>query len=311
MSEESSLILSMPAMSIDVAMSRRQAIVDFTKEVMVKGRDYGGVGGSKPTLLKPGAEKLSSLFALWPDFEPIESVEDWTGNNHNEEPFFSYRYKCTMRRIEDNRPVGAGIGSCNSWEKKYRFVRGNKRNNPQDIVNTIDKMAQKRALVAAVLIAVNASEFFTQDLEDYSDAIDGQWEPTNGKPGTTAKPLPTNPTPVAKEVEKALDTDDKPTNGNGKIMGAVAFREWVADKAGFNNQHHVMSTAKNLGYKLPTPSDPEERKQYFEDMMLYRWLRDSAQLDGDESLAVMDSPADKAIALEKMTDEADPAEVAE
>jgi hypothetical protein len=29
-------------------------------------------------------------------------------------------------------------------------------------------MGQKRALIAAVLIAVNASEFFTQDLEDFS-----------------------------------------------------------------------------------------------------------------------------------------------
>lgn len=35
-----------------------------------------------------------------------------------------------------------------------------------DQVNTIQKMAQKRALIAAVLIGVNASEFFTQDLED-------------------------------------------------------------------------------------------------------------------------------------------------
>src|SRR5205085_7043391 len=35
-----------------------------------------------------------------------------------------------------------------------------------DQVNTIQKMAQKRALVGAVLLAVNASEFFTQDIED-------------------------------------------------------------------------------------------------------------------------------------------------
>jgi hypothetical protein len=35
-----------------------------------------------------------------------------------------------------------------------------------DLVNTIQKMAQKRALIAATLIGVNASEFFTQDLED-------------------------------------------------------------------------------------------------------------------------------------------------
>jgi hypothetical protein len=35
-------------------------------------------------------------------------------------------------------------------------------------VNTIQKMAQKRALIAATLLAVNASEFFTQDLEEFA-----------------------------------------------------------------------------------------------------------------------------------------------
>ncbi len=35
-----------------------------------------------------------------------------------------------------------------------------------DQINTIQKMAQKRSLVGAVLIATGATEFFTQDLED-------------------------------------------------------------------------------------------------------------------------------------------------
>lgn len=38
-----------------------------------------------------------------------------------------------------------------------------------DLVNNLQKMAQKRAFVAATLIAVNASEFFTQDLEDLAE----------------------------------------------------------------------------------------------------------------------------------------------
>ena len=37
---------------------------------------------------------------------------------------------------------------------------------PFELVNTIQKMAQKRALVAAVLIGTGASQFFTQDVED-------------------------------------------------------------------------------------------------------------------------------------------------
>ncbi len=47
-----------------------------------------------------------------------------------------------------------------------------------DLVNTIDKMAQKRALIAASLIGCNASEFFTQDVEDFTrkddDVVEGE-----------------------------------------------------------------------------------------------------------------------------------------
>ena len=39
---------------------------------------------------------------------------------------------------------------------------------PFELVNTLQKMAQKRALVAAVLIGTGASQFFTQDVEDMS-----------------------------------------------------------------------------------------------------------------------------------------------
>lgn len=38
-----------------------------------------------------------------------------------------------------------------------------------DVVNTIQKMAQKRALIQATLIVTNASDAFTQDLEDFQD----------------------------------------------------------------------------------------------------------------------------------------------
>lgn len=43
-----------------------------------------------------------------------------------------------------------------------------------DQVNTIQKMAQKRALVPATLLATSGSEFFTQDLEDAPEPPDAQ-----------------------------------------------------------------------------------------------------------------------------------------
>jgi hypothetical protein len=52
-----------------------------------------------------------------------------------------------------------------------------------DVVNTIQKMAQKRALVAATLIATSASEFFTQDVED-ADPFGRNIETGSHPPGT-------------------------------------------------------------------------------------------------------------------------------
>lgn len=64
-----------------------------------------------------------------------------------------------------------------------------------DLVNTIDKMAQKRALIAATLIAVNASEFFTQDMEDFahdlpkpSVIIEGEFEDVTPAPKAVSRP---------------------------------------------------------------------------------------------------------------------------
>lgn len=245
----------MPAMSVDVALARRAAIVEFTRRIMVRDQDFGEIPGtSKPALLKPGAEKLCSFFGLEPEFTPVAEDIDWTGAEHGGEAFCYARYRCRLLRC--GRLLGMGEGSCNSWESRYRFrwvcaeqipehmdrsrlpKRGGQRTlcefafaieraettgnyakpaeywgqfkaaiasgaarrverdtrigkslafeidvdttlyriaNPDvaDLVNTIQKMAQKRALVAATLIATSASEFFTQDVEDAVPEMDG------------------------------------------------------------------------------------------------------------------------------------------
>lgn len=212
----------MPVMNIEEADQRRKAIVEFTKALMVEGTDYGKVPGTKRnTLLKPGAEKLTTHFGLTPRFPIMKETLDWIGDDHGGEPFFYFQYMCQL--FKGDYLVGEGVGSCNSWEKKYRFRKGARvcpqcnaeaiikgkqeygggwlcfhrmggcgqkwedgakeieeqsvgqvlNDSPQDLVNTIDKMAQKRALIAATLIAVNASEFFTQDLEN-GEIINGE-----------------------------------------------------------------------------------------------------------------------------------------
>lgn len=232
----------MPAMSMMEARSRFQSLVAFTSDIMREGVDYGTIPGTnKPTLLKPGAEKLTTFFGLSTRFDIIEKVEDWIGDQHGGEPFFYYWFRCEMRR--GDLLIAEADGSCNSWESKYRYrtaerkcpkcgqttiikgkeqygggwlcwakrggcgakfkngdqaIEGQKLGripnpNPADIVNTIVKMAQKRALVATTLLAVNASEFYTQDMEDLAvegDIIDVI--PTKG-PDWEATPEPSEP----------------------------------------------------------------------------------------------------------------------
>jgi hypothetical protein len=205
----------MPAMSIELAVERYGAVTEFVSRVLRRDVDYGVIPGTeKRTLLKPGAEKLTTFFGLSTRFQLLERIEDWTGEAHGGEPFFYYLYRCQLYR--GDLLIAEGDGSCNSRETKYRWreaqrvcpacaqaaiIKGReeygggyvcfrKRGgcgakfrdgdeqiasqqtgrvfNPDiaDQINTIQKMAQKRSLVGSVLLAVNASEFFTQDLED-------------------------------------------------------------------------------------------------------------------------------------------------
>jgi hypothetical protein len=301
----------MPVMAIQQAVERRAAMVEFVRQIMVKGTDYGIIPGTgdKPTLLKAGAEKLNTFFGLAPRFEVVASVEDWTGAAHDGEPFFNYHYRCTLTRGQ--QVAGQGEGSCNSWEKKYRYrtVFSNKATaedkangkletrtgrggrpydvyvvtnpNPADIVNTLQKMAQKRALVAATLLAVNASEFFTQDVEDMAgfgdDIIDGQWMPAETLKDERQNVEPPKRKPVSKPAPADPDVGDGPgIDSDGYIGGAggvvpdagdpLFARTWVEFNRAFAEQHphftgpeHVFSTVQLIYGGVPSFMDVREQ----------------------------------------------------
>ncbi len=220
-----------PVVNVNSALERYQAMKDFIEGILKKDTDFGIIPGTgtKPVLLKPGAEKLGAFFGLRPRFILSEKVDDWTGKDHNNEMFFYRDYKCQLYRGDEL--IGEGCGSCNSWETKYRYrksarvcpecgketiIKGREEygggwicfakkggcgtkfkdgdqsieaqetgtsvnKDVADQVNTIDKMAQKRAFIAAILIATNASDYFTQDLEDFvkhPEVIDGEFKET-------------------------------------------------------------------------------------------------------------------------------------
>jgi hypothetical protein len=224
--------------NVEEAKHRYNALVEYVQKLMVSDRDYGKIPGSdKPTLLKPGAEKLRSFFGFRAPIELIEKTEDW------DKGFFHYIYRCNA--YEGDSLIASCEASANSKETKYRYrnvmeweateddkknavkiVTKQKKNGmgsfkiyklentePFDLVNTLQKMAQKRAFVGAVLLAANASEFFTQDIEDL-DYVDAEFTPVQPvqpthpvQPTRPAQPAPANNghKTVGKEVTETAD----------------------------------------------------------------------------------------------------------
>ena len=181
----------------DRIIERSKAIHAIMKEAMKDGIDYGVIPGcgSKPTLLKPGAEKLLMVFQV----APKVTVTDLSI------PPDVYRYRIQVSLISQSGVyLGDGIGEATSLEKKWHEKRDGTILNASDTCNTILKMAKKRALVDAVLTVLGASDIFTQDVEDM--------EPEK----TVAKPVSK---PTAKE-EPA-----KPKDGDALTTGQLAWLE--------------------------------------------------------------------------------------
>jgi hypothetical protein len=158
------------------------------KEIMQPNVHYGVIPGcgSKPTLLKPGTEKLCLLFRLSPTFEIIaRNLEE----NHRE-----YEIITTLRHINTGEVWAQGVGCCSTKETKYAKRKdGSPSPNPIDVYNTVLKMAKKRSQTDAVLTATGASDIFTQDIKDLVDngVIQPKQEPQKQtvKPKQEQKPL--------------------------------------------------------------------------------------------------------------------------
>lgn len=219
------------AISPTEARRRLQELQAFVKSVMHEGEDYGTIPGTKkPTLYKPGAEKLCEVYCLGWHYEDVEIVQDWG------EGFFFYRKRAVLFSRRDGRTICEGVGSCNSREDKYAWRwlfenelpagtdkkelhserRTSKKSgkpytvyrvpnaDPYSLVNTIEKMAAKRALVDAAKGATRSSGIFTQDVEDLPVGAFGKEEPTRSwEQGETAIEY-ADPRPVLDAIGKAL-----------------------------------------------------------------------------------------------------------
>lgn len=229
-----------------------QLIQQILSEIMIKDVHYGTIPGTqKPTLYKPGSEKILRTFHIGVD--PSEGVQDLSRNDE-------IRYRVYVKGFsqETGNVIGTGAGECSSGEEKYKWRRpvcdeefnetpedrkrivwkkGNPnykqkqvRTNPTDVANTVLKMAKKRSQIDMTLTATAASDVFDQDLEDMPDEIRDHI--TEHKAQKTTKASTVKPATVKKDESKKdepkkspLDTlkDELAVYCNGDIpkMGAI------------------------------------------------------------------------------------------
>jgi hypothetical protein len=93
-----------------------RAFQNVVHKTFIAGHDYGVIPGTqKPTLLKPGAEKIAKLLNLQDDYDIVEKIENW------EDGFFYYLIRCRLTDIASGTLISSGLGSCNSKESRYAY----------------------------------------------------------------------------------------------------------------------------------------------------------------------------------------------
>ena len=160
--------LMKPVATPQELITYHESVAKIIREALKDGTDFGVIPGTKkPSLFKAGAERVNIAFGTHPEYELVEKEA-----NHDRENTFTDRYNKTIKSYgiyryvykckivkSDGRCIGEAEGSCSTLEQKYI-------SRPRDMENTVVKMAQKRAFVAATLHAFGLSDRFTQDAED-------------------------------------------------------------------------------------------------------------------------------------------------
>jgi len=182
------------AIQLRTVQLRMQMVLAVMANVLEEGKDYGRIPGTdKPTLYKPGAEKLMLTFRL---AAGTPTIEDLSTDD-------AVRYRLGVPIVDDaDHVLAVGVGEASTDEEKYRWrrpvcddefestpvlqrrlkwFRGSAgkpayqgqqiKTSPADLANTVLKMAHKRAFVHATLLATGASSVFNQDLEDFENEL--------------------------------------------------------------------------------------------------------------------------------------------
>ncbi len=119
----------------------QERVARVQRELMKEDVDYGKIPGTgdKPTLLKPGAEKLCNLYGLIPEFK----YERFMGDGESA-PTLQFLATCYLHAGAEGPVVGMGMGEANSWERKHRYRTAEKACPKCGALKTISKSKAER-----------------------------------------------------------------------------------------------------------------------------------------------------------------------
>lgn len=209
--------LDLPADQFKAGLDRRKAnrelLMEWLRSALVEGVDFGRIHvvskercqfvrqgrvkdcgdpyhWSKPSLFKPGAEKITGMLGMTVHYPSLPDYEQAVLNGTT---LTIVMLRCELRDAH-GRPVAEGVGA---------------RSVGQDYgdINKTLKMAEKSAHIDATLRLAGLSEIYTQDIEDRPLVEE---EPPVAslppKPRRTAKSA--TPASNATAASSATDTDD-------------------------------------------------------------------------------------------------------
>ncbi len=219
----------------------RKALIAWIQEALVEGSDWGRIHVikrdqcpdgkycsnpyhfSKPSLWKPGAEKIAGMMGLRSAWPNLSSYEDLVLQGKE---ITQLLLRCEL--INDSAlVVSTGIGA--------RALSADSGD-----LNKAFKMAKKSALVDAVLNCAGLSEIFTQDVEDMDpDKIDpGAQDPFNPTAEPTAEHFPTrNQKPVATHCPIGKEWKGQPWE-----LVDEGFLDWIIMK--IDDKPDILEAAK-------------------------------------------------------------------
>jgi len=213
---------------IDAMIENRNYFVEKVTPMLKDGIDtYKFEGMKKPSLGKPGAEKLAAIFGLSAEFvldkETMDAMGDLGGKRF-------IAYICNLKNKQTGEQVGQGRGAAfielertnyrNVNEAEFAKIKDTLK--PEDYQerrgqygkyyrvkdgvvfdqlapNKAIKMAQKSAFVDGVIRTTGMSDLFTQDVEDMTDLPNDDEKPEQPKTTEQPKPVETKKTEAVED----------------------------------------------------------------------------------------------------------------